>query len=274
MNLPPFQTACDPNDIPTILNGKYFKIIEQVRNFLNKKHFNVKSFLMYQDMNSNRASVSVVAACQFCHADKLVKGPLKVTSNFVQHLRSYHFKEYNMYLQEKFSSSMRCRRTLNRQPATIPFIEKLLNFILLSNVPVSVVEEPSFIELFRGTGLSMCSSSQLLAHLDETHTCFVENIKRSLLEIRYICVTADIWTSRNKHYFGYCGFWLDNDLKRQMAVLACVRLSNMPTYNEIQSLIGQINKNYELSEDKITCTVIDGVHDYVQTYHNFSVKSK
>ncbi|XP_017468362.1 PREDICTED: uncharacterized protein LOC108360538 isoform X2 [Rhagoletis zephyria] len=254
ISLPSCQLTCDPNDIPTILNGKYFKIVEQ-------------------DMNSNRASVSVVAACQFCDTDKLVKGPLKVTSNFVQHLRSHHFKEYNMYVQEKFHSNIRGRRTLTRQPTTMPFIEKLLNFILLSNVPVSVVEEPSFIELFQGTGLAVCSSSQLLARLDESHTCFVENIKRSLLDVRCICVTADIWTSRNKHYFGYCGFWLDNELKRQMAVLSCVRLSSMPTNNEIQSLIGQIHSNYELSADKIICTVVDGVQDYVQTYHNFSIKS-
>ncbi|XP_053964902.1 uncharacterized protein LOC128867566 [Anastrepha ludens] len=248
------QIACDPNEIPTILNGKYFKIIEQ-------------------DMHSNRASISVVAACQFCDADKLVKGPLKVTSNFVQHLRSRHFKEYNMYLKEKFNSSTRCRRSLNKQPAPLPFIEKVLNFILLSNVPVSVVEESAFIELFRGTGQTMCSRAQLLARLDDTHACFVDNVKHSLQEVPYICVTADIWTRQNKQYFGYCSFWLDNELRRQMAVLACIRLSDAPTYNEIQTVIGQIQAKYDLSEEKITCTVVDGVRDFVQTYHNFSIKS-
>ncbi|XP_014091234.2 uncharacterized protein [Bactrocera oleae] len=248
------QLTCDPNEIPTILNGKYFKIVEQ-------------------DMSSNRVSISVVAACQFCDTDKFVKGPLRVTSNFVQHLRSRHFKEYNMYLQEKFNSSTRCRRSLNRQPAQLPFVEKVLNFILLSNIPVSVLEEPSFVELFRGTGLTMCSCAQLLARLDDMHGGYVENIKRNLEEIPYICGAADIWTSRKKHYFGYSIFWLDNELKRQMAVLACVKLSDTPTHKEIESVISQIHNKYDLNDEKIICNVIDGVHDFVQTYHNFSIKS-
>lgn len=249
-----WQLTCDPNEIPTILNGKYFKIIEQ-------------------DMSSNRASISVVAACQFCDTDKFVKGPLRVTSNFVQHLRSRHFKEYNMYLQEKFNSSNRCRRSLNRQPAQLPFVEKVLNFILLSSVPVSVLEEPAFVELFRGTGLTMCSCAQLLARLDDMHGSFIENIKHNLEEIPYICVAADIWTSRNKHYFGYSISWLDNELKRRMAILACAKLSDTPTYKEIESLIAQIQNKYDLNKEKITCSVIDGVHDFVHTYHNFSMKS-
>ncbi|XP_011184223.2 uncharacterized protein LOC105213237 isoform X2 [Zeugodacus cucurbitae] len=248
------QLACDPNEIPIILNGKYFKIVEQ-------------------DMSSNRASISVVAACQFCDADKFVKGPLRVTSNFVQHLRSRHFKEYNMYLQEKFNSSSRCRRTLNRQPAQLPFVEKVLNFILTSNVPVSVLEEPSFVELFRGTGLTMCSCTQLLARLDDMYGGFVENIKRNLEDIPYICAAAEIWSSRNKHYFGYSIFWLDNDLKRQIAILACTKLSDTPTYKEIQALITQIQNKYDLNEEKITCNVINGVHDFVHTYHHFSMSS-
>ncbi|XP_039954065.1 uncharacterized protein LOC120770555 isoform X2 [Bactrocera tryoni] len=248
------QLTCDPNEIPTILNGKYFKIVEQ-------------------DMSSNRVSISVVAACQFCDNDKFVKGPLRVTSNFVQHLRSCHFKEYNMYLQEKFNSSTRCRRSLNRQQTQLPFVEKVLNFILLSNIPVSVLEEPSFVELFRNTGLTMCSCAQLLARLDDMHVGFVENIKRNLEEIPYICGAADIWTSRKTHYFGYSIFWLDNELKRQMAVLACVKLSNSPTHKEIEAVITQIQNKYDLSDEKIIYNVIDNVRDFVQTYHNFSIKS-
>uniref|UniRef100_A0A0K8VE47 BED-type domain-containing protein n=2 Tax=Bactrocera latifrons TaxID=174628 RepID=A0A0K8VE47_BACLA len=248
------QLTCDPNEIPTILNGKYFKIVEQ-------------------DTSSNRISISVVAACQFCDNDKFVKGPLRVTSNFVQHLRSCHFKEYNMYLQEKFNSSTRCRRLLNRQQTQLPFVEKVLNFILLSNIPVSVLEEPSFVELFRGTGLTMCSCAQLLARLDDMHGGFVEDTKRNLEEIPYICSAVDIWTSRKTHYFGYSIFWLDNELKRQMAVLACVKLSDSPTHKEIEAVITQIQNKYDLNDEKIICNVIDNVHDFVQTYHNFSIKS-
>ncbi|XP_067626747.1 uncharacterized protein [Eurosta solidaginis] len=242
------QHPCDPNEIPTILNGKYFKIIEH---------------------DSNR---SVIAACQLCETDKMVKGPLKVSSNFVQHLRLHHFKEYKMYIQEK-SSGSRCRRYLNRQPTQLPFIDKVVNFILVCNVPISVVEEPTFIELFRNTGITMCSRAQLLARLDEMSFGFVENIKRSIQEVPYLCVTADIWTSRRKQYFGYCAFWLDNNLKRQMAVLACVRLSKASNYNDIEALIGQIHGKYDLSDQKITCVIVDGVQDFVHTYHKFSIKS-
>ncbi|CAD7012175.1 uncharacterized protein LOC101463035 [Ceratitis capitata] len=249
-----YQPPCDPNEIPTILNGKYFKIIEQ-------------------DTNSNRASIGVVAACQFCETDKLVKGPLKVTSNFIQHLRNRHFKEYNMYLQDKFNGSNRCRRSLTKQPTQLPIVEKLLNFFISTNVPISVMEEPTFVELFRGTGISLCTSARLLVRLDDMHSAFVENIKYRLQEVPHICVAADIWSSQNKQYFGYTCFWLDNDLKRQMAVLACVKLCDMPSVHDVETLIKQIHNKYELNEDKIICTVVDGVQDFAQTFHNFSIKS-
>uniref|UniRef100_A0A034WEU4 Uncharacterized protein n=3 Tax=Bactrocera dorsalis TaxID=27457 RepID=A0A034WEU4_BACDO len=58
-----------------------------------------------------------------------------------------------------------------------------------------------------------------------------------------------------------------------MSVLACVKLSDSPTHKEIDVVITHIQNKYDLSEEKIICNVIDNVRDFIETYHNFSIKS-
>uniref|UniRef100_A0A034WDT0 BED-type domain-containing protein n=1 Tax=Bactrocera dorsalis TaxID=27457 RepID=A0A034WDT0_BACDO len=99
------QTAeCD--DIPVIVNGKYFKIIEEMN-----------------ATEHQRVTRGIVAVCQHCPREKVrsIQGSMRITSNFVRHLKTLHPGKYEEFIIERqnHSRTPRGRRTQKRKASQL-----------------------------------------------------------------------------------------------------------------------------------------------------------
>lgn len=76
-------------------------------------------------------------------------------------------------------------------------------------------------------------------------------------QLKYVCQTADIWSTRTKSYMGITIHWIDAQLQRQSSALACRRFSGTHSYDRIASLLNQINNEFGISTKKIVATMTD-----------------
>ncbi|KAM8718282.1 hypothetical protein ACLKA7_000984 [Drosophila subpalustris] len=88
-----FNINAEEAQLPLILNGKYFKIVKAISDTKHQKDAN-----------------GVVAACQVCPNNKSLRGSLKVTSNFLNHLKERHRPQYDEFLLEKDQQAKRARK--------------------------------------------------------------------------------------------------------------------------------------------------------------------
>ncbi|KAL7726271.1 hypothetical protein ACLKA6_008451 [Drosophila palustris] len=88
-----FNINAEEAQLPLILNGKYFKIVKAI-----------------SDTKHQKAANGVVAACQVCPNNKSLRGSLKVTSNFLNHLKERHRPQYDEFLLEKDQQAKRARK--------------------------------------------------------------------------------------------------------------------------------------------------------------------
>ena len=93
------------------------------------------------------------------------------------------------------------------------------------------------------------------------------------LKIAYICSTADVWSGNRKSFFGNTVHWIEQDLSRNSAVLACRRFKSPHAYKNIASLIEEINLQYEIGNKKITATITDNGSNFVKAFKMFGIKT-
>lgn len=98
----------------------------------------------------------------------------------------------------------------------------------------------------------------------------VTSIKDDLKRAKYVCTTADLWSSYRRSYMGVTCHWLDpENLERKSVVLACKRLMGKHDYKAIGICISDVHQLYGLSVDKISFTITDTAANFLKAFREF-----
>lgn len=78
------------------------------------------------------------------------------------------------------------------------FGNRLIKFVINTLSPLSIVEHPSFKQLFDGFNLEIISRSTLTRRISELFQERQAKLKSDLLNVQYVCTTADIWSGKKE----------------------------------------------------------------------------
>lgn len=243
----------------------------------------------------------IEAVCKSCQPKtKKIKGSVITTTNFVKHLK-IHQNAYTLYLdykkvkksehkdkkikskeketaqgagtkqttlhKYKFVSSQHSTNTITKKDFEI----RQIRFVIDTMSPLSIVEHPSFIQLFDGFDVEILTRNTLTRRLSELFQERQAKIKAALLNTQYVCTTADIWSGKRKSFFGVTCHWIADDLSRQSATLACQRFKGTHSYDRIASILEDIHMRYGLDDKKIVATITDNGSNFVKSFKEFGI---
>jgi len=134
------------------------------------------------------------------------------------------------------------------------------------------VEKPSFIELVTGLvpSRSVFCRKTLSVRIDTKYANMLSDLKAQLADVRYVCTSADIWSSHNKSYMGVTAHWIGGAFVRKSATLACRRFTGPHTYDRIAEVIAEVHGDFDLPLTKITGTVTDNASNFAKAFKTFA----
>ncbi|XP_057377029.1 uncharacterized protein LOC130698386 [Daphnia carinata] len=96
-------------------------------------------------------------------------------------------------------------------------------------------------------------------------------LKEKLNQAKWLCTTADCWSSRRKSFLGMTIHWISEDFKRESYCLAIRRVQGKCDYDLLARLIESIHEEYDITS-KVVATVTDNGSNFVKAFRLFSVK--
>lgn len=109
----------------------------------------------------------------------------------------------------------------------------MLNFVVDSNLPFSIIQSSSFsslINLVAGRSIQIPSTTTFMNFLKTRYEEMKTSLGQLLSKRRYLCVTADVWSSRSQSYLGMTVHFLNESFERESFVLAFRQLTTRQTY--------------------------------------------
>nr|XP_044250968.1 uncharacterized protein LOC108054111 [Drosophila takahashii] len=92
-----------------------------------------------------------------------------------------------------------------------------------------------------------------------------------LNSVKFVCTTADIWSTKKRSFFGYTCHWLDNNFQRHSVALACSRMAGSHTFHRVAEFVQRINDDFHLSNEQIVCTITDNGSNFVKAFKEFGI---
>lgn len=289
----------DLNEHAASTNTKYTNEAFENCPYLDGKFFKVTSFI-----EDNDRCKSVTTECQLCLPKQVyIKGALGVSTNFLKHLKKSHsnqdaYKLYTDYKGKKreVRSSISKRRgssvtkessifTKRQRKITENFHKKavqqvnqsvfekrLISFVVNSMSPVSILDNPSFVQIFDGMELNVISRNTAMKRIEtlcqETLSC----IKQDLEHARYVCTTADIWSAKKRSFFGLTAHWIDTNFERYSAALACKRFGGTHSFDRIAEILDNTHSKFNLDRGKLVATISDNGSNFVKAFKEFGLQ--
>ncbi|XP_053145230.1 uncharacterized protein LOC128342206 isoform X4 [Hemicordylus capensis] len=148
------------------------------------------------------------------------------------------------------------------------------NFVVNGMRPLSIVEDPDFVNLFQGMdfGVNVMSRQTLAQRIHEMEKKMIFVIKQSIEKVPYVCTTADIWSAKSRSFLGVTAHWIDErTYERCSAVLACKRFRGSHTYDKIAEMLDEVNSSFGLTHEKIVSTITDNGSNFMKAFKEFGV---
>lgn len=137
-----------------------------------------------------------------------------------------------------------------------------MHFIIDGNLSFNVTQLPSLqdlLETVSGRKILVPSRHKILKTLNEEYNEIKVVLEEVLARQRYLCSTADVWSSRAQSYLGVTVHFLNREtFKRVSFLLAFKQLHCKQTYKELAKVINDIFKDYGIKTSQITNIVTDG----------------
>jgi hypothetical protein len=143
----------------------------------------------------------------------------------------------------------------------------ITTYIITEMRPIQTVERQSFVDLVTGLAPSVTVPYRktMATRIDTKHAALLFDIKTSLAATKYVCTTADIWSSHNRSYMGMTAHWIDG-YERKSATLACRRFVGSHTYDKIAEILSEVHIDFDLPLTKITSTVTDNTSNFTKAF--------
>lgn len=155
------------------------------------------------------------------------------------------------------------------------FDKNVINYIVKSTKLLHTVDDLNFIKLCQDldSSVKVMSRRTLGRKIKEDCISVTERLVQMFQNIKFICTTADIWSTKHRSFMGVTAHWIDeNFLQRHGAVLACKRFKGTHDYIRIANLLFEINMQYNLDSKQIVSTVTDNERNFVKTFQEFGYK--
>ncbi|KAF2905890.1 hypothetical protein ILUMI_00280 [Ignelater luminosus] len=149
------------------------------------------------------------------------------------------------------------------------FDERILNFIIITMSAASIIDNPSFNDLFTGMGVHVMSRNTATKKIDINYTKLMNQIKEDISKTSYVCTTADIWSTKRRSFFGLTCHWINKNYERCSAALACKRFTGSHTYDKIAEMLESIHSEFNLHKDKLVATISDNGSNFVKAFREF-----
>ncbi|XP_026117831.1 zinc finger BED domain-containing protein 1 isoform X1 [Carassius auratus] len=146
----------------------------------------------------------------------------------------------------------------------------VFNFIVEDVQPISILEQPGFrkmIEALSRGNKVMCRNA-FITRLEVASNKMKGELKDKLDKVQTLCTTADVWSVQDRSYFGMTCHWLEDNLERKSAALACTRIPISYTCETIIAKIQEIHSSYNI-ESKVQATVTDNGNNFVKAFKEF-----
>ncbi|CAI6357243.1 unnamed protein product [Macrosiphum euphorbiae] len=252
---------------------------------------------LYNILKFDKQTNSLVMKCTTCF--KCIKGNSHSTGNFISYIKKVHSAKMKVWNEEKLKfqnskvdnqSGLNSTKQLslvdsfNRQGTKTS--EKLsqkevnyliLNYIVEEMLPVSTIDKESFrtmIERFlsvRNNPYTIFCRKSLMQLLTNEYNTVKCNLMKILNNQKYVCTTADIWSSNNKSYMGMTVHFIDKiKIERCSFMLACKRIKYSHNFENIGKLIYEIHTENNLNVEKITHTITDNASNFSKAFKVFN----
>lgn len=140
------------------------------------------------------------------------------------------------------------------------------------NLSYNTAQLPSFRVLLEsashsgGMPINMPSRRKMIKTLDNEFHKMKVKLKEILRLQKYVCMTADAWSSRAQSYLGVTVHFLNTDYQRESYVLAFKQLYFKQTYRELAEALMAIFADYNIDKTQITNIVTDGGSNFAKMF--------
>lgn len=103
----------------------------------------------------------------------------------------------------------------------------ILNYIVSEARPLHTVEEVSFVEMVHGLNPNavVMGVQKLRRLINEARSEFQDHVICQLKPIKFVCLTADMWSTLHRSFFGVTAHWIDPCSKERRSIaLSCQRV--------------------------------------------------
>lgn len=97
-----------------------------------------------------------------------------------------------------------------------------------------------------------------------------EALIERLKKVKYVCLTADLWSHRKKSYLGVTLHYIDDNMHRVSVLLTCSLFDADHTGANIASELQAIIHQFEL-QDKVISTVTDNGSNFIKAFKEFGI---
>ena len=148
--------------------------------------------------------------------------------------------------------------------------DKIVKFIIRSAQPFMLVREPSFVDLLQTLqpGKNVMCYRTLMKMLKQKFMDMRRQMKMEFGEVKYICVTGDVWTTGHRTFLGMTAHILTTHLERKSYAIACSRVRDSLTYDVLTKVVLDILEQYNI-EFKVVGMVTDNGTNFVKAFRLF-----
>lgn len=148
----------------------------------------------------------------------------------------------------------------------------MIDFVVESNISVNTIRQPSLqrlLELVSKRKVNMPTTKYFMQNL----VCRYEKVHSKLITIleeqKYVCITADVWSSRAQAYLGMTVHYLTNTFKRKSFLLAFRSLKGRQTHDILAAEINKVLEEFKLPNYKVTHIITDGGSAFCKAFKRF-----
>lgn len=240
--------------------------------------FTLRDFYYYHKKASSDETDKQRASCAICHptvstTDVVPRFSTYVVSNgstksMKYHLWRQHPEQYDLLQKpRKYSPKKTVKiRGLKSIVRRDDLIDQLMLWIIRTNQPFTVVDDPIFQNILEGYARRLTGSSAdksfpcnkfFRTKLIATYQEFEDSKMTILRKVdSKISITTDIWTSPNaKSFIGFTSHWIDSTFTMKKLLLAFVPIPERHTAANIYTKFCEVVAKYELSNKIATITL-------------------
>ncbi|CAL8135177.1 unnamed protein product [Orchesella dallaii] len=150
--------------------------------------------------------------------------------------------------------------------------------------PISVIENPAFrklvngiIQITMGSGsvVSVPTRKTIVTRIRDMYLAKTLEIDKLLSQQKWICATADIWSSSHRSFLGVTCHYIDVvepfDFQRKSLVLCLKRFQGRHTADKIAEILTTVFSSYKI-QDKVAAVVTDNASNFAKAFAEYGYK--